>query len=156
MQALVNVDGDVVVVQLSGRVDIETAEPFRAACTSRFSGKNVVFDFAKLGFVGSSGILPFLETMQKFHDAHPEKLKFSSVGSEFRRVFAATPLNTVKVYESYNLAAQSYSNPAIVAIELVSASEQGQVSASAPQGFLSFKVAAEDVPTAANEAYEED
>ena len=155
MQALVGREGDIVVVQLSGRVDIETAVPFRDACLGRLAGQKVVFDFQKLGFVGSSGILPFLETMQKFHEAHPENLRFSGLCSEFRRVFAATPLNIVKVYETSQQAAMSYSNPAIIPIELVTAAEQGQVSPSAPQGYLSFKAAAEEVSTATQNQDEE-
>jgi anti-anti-sigma factor len=156
MQASVNREGDVVVVQLSGRVDVETAEPFREACLKKLAGQKVVFDFQRLGFVGSSGILPFLETMQRFVEAHPENLKFSNVGSEFRKVFAATPLNIVKVYETSQAAALSYANPQIMAIELVPLNEQTPVSASAPQGYLAFSSAQDETGGIATESYDED
>lgn len=116
MQAQVNQDGDVVVVHLLGRVDVETATPFREACLQKLSGQKVVFDFTRLSFVGSSGILPFLETLTQFHGVNPAGLKFSAVSSEFQKVFASTPLQSVQIYESAPMASQSYSNPLIRAI----------------------------------------
>lgn len=162
MQAFVNREGDVVVVELSGRVDVETAGPFREIILRKFSGQKLVFDFQKLGFVGSSGILPFLETLQRFSEANPEKLKFSSVGVEFRRVFAATPLNTVKVYETSDLAMHSYANPQISAVELVPLNEQSaalsasSASAVASYGYLSFGALAEEMGASSSSAETDD
>lgn len=111
MQARIGREGEVIVVHLSGRLDVETAEPFREACLNHLNGKKVVFDFRGLSFVGSSGILPFLETMQEYANCNGQGFKFSGVGSEFRKVFAATPLNTVDIFESPDLAVKALLNP---------------------------------------------
>ncbi|RYZ76544.1 MAG: hypothetical protein EOP05_04690 [Proteobacteria bacterium] len=59
-------------------------------------------------------------------------------------MFAATPLNVVKVYETSQLAAFSYANPQIAAVELVPLNEQSAVSPTTPQGYLSFGALAEE------------
>lgn len=116
MQAKISHHGEIVVVRLSGRVDVETAEPFRKACLDHLIEKKVVFDFKELSFVGSSGILPFLETMQTFETRNANGFKFSSVGSEFKKIFAATSLQTIEIFETHLLAIQAFINPPIAAV----------------------------------------
>lgn len=111
MQAHVANQGEVVVVHLSGRLDIEATVPFRNACMNFLMNKKVVFDFKDLSFVGSSGILPFLETMQDFATRTKQGFKFSSMGIEFRRVFAASTLAHVEVYETAQQAVAVLANP---------------------------------------------
>ena len=111
MQARVAREGEIYVIRLSGRLDVETAEPFRDACLNHLRGRKVVFDFRGLSFVGSSGILPFLETMQEFAAANANGFKFSGVGSEFKKVFAATPLHVIEIYENENQAIDAFMRP---------------------------------------------
>jgi anti-anti-sigma factor len=111
VQARVTYEGEIVIIQLIGRLDVETAEPFRAACLNQLHERKVVFDFHHLSFVGSSGILPFLETMQEFARTNTTGFNFSGVGSEFRKVFAATPLNHVEIYDTHKQAIQALLNP---------------------------------------------
>jgi anti-anti-sigma factor len=112
MQARINRQGDVVVVHLSGRVDVETAEPFRHACLNHLVAEKVVFDFKSLSFVGSSGILPFLETMQEFAERNNNGFKLCGVGSEFKKVFASTALNTIQMFDTHHQAVQAFLTPA--------------------------------------------
>ena len=125
MQAQVKMQNEICVVYLSGRVDVETAEPFRAACLREFKGKRIVFDFSSLSFVGSQGLLPFLETLQSFHDMSPGSFKFSGVGVEFRKLFSATPLHVVEIYDhvdqgvmAFYILAAPVISPAIQAVPL--------------------------------------
>lgn len=113
MQARINRQGEVVVVHLSGRVDVETAEPFRKACLSQLVETKVVFDFKNLSFVGSSGILPFLETMQEFAGRNHNGFKFCGVSSEFRKVFASTPLHTIQIFDTHQQAIAAFVNPPV-------------------------------------------
>jgi len=113
MQARINQEGEVMVIHLSGRLDVETAEPFRDACLSHLNGKKVVFDFKSLNFVGSSGIIPFLEAMQVYASTNTGIFRFSGVGTEFRRVFAATPLHTVEIFETHVQAVDALLRPVI-------------------------------------------
>lgn len=125
MQARLTQEGEVVVVHLSGRLDVETAEPFREACLKRLFGQKVVFDLRELSFVGSSGILPWLETMQSFAARNAHAFKLSGVSSEFRRVFSATPLATIEVYDSEAHAVQAFLNPQIGVVQAAPLVENG-------------------------------
>lgn len=116
MQARVSNDGEVVIVHLLGRIDMESADGFRKVCLEKFAQAQVVFNFQSLSFVGSSGILPFLETMQAFKSANTRGFKFSNVGTEFRRLFAATPLHDVLIYENFQLASRSFVDTGIASI----------------------------------------
>lgn len=114
MQAKVKTQNEITIVSLLGRVDVETAEMFRAACMRELKGKRIVFDFAGLSFVGSQGILPFLEALQAFYEQ--ANFKFSAVGLEFRKVFSATPLSVVEIYDNAEIAALSFYMPTKVEI----------------------------------------
>jgi anti-anti-sigma factor len=111
MQARVKVQNEISVVYLSGRVDVETAEPFRAACLRELKGKRIIFDFSGLLFVGSQGLLPFLETLQSFHDLSPGSFKFTGVGVEFRKLFSATPLSVVPIHDTIDQAITAFYTP---------------------------------------------
>jgi anti-anti-sigma factor len=111
MQASVTREGEIVILHLSGRVDVETAEPFRKVCLGQLLGNKVVFDFRSLGFVGSSGILPFLETLQEFANRNSPGVKFSGAGVEFKKVFAATTLNVIENFETHQLATHAFLHP---------------------------------------------
>lgn len=121
----------ITIVHLGGRLDVESAAMFRDAClssTSALLNQKVVFDFSQLSFVGSTGILTFLEAIQKFSNINVEGCKFSSVGSEFRKVFAATPLQTIGIYENSELAVLAYNSPE--AAPLILAAEAAPLAAS--------------------------
>jgi anti-anti-sigma factor len=116
MQARVSREGEVVVVHLLGRIDAESADGFRKICLEKFATSQVVFNFAGLSFVGSSGILPFLETMQVFKQANQCGVRFSSVGTEFKRLFAATPLHDILIYENFQLASRAFNDETVPSI----------------------------------------
>ncbi len=111
MRAKLKKQNGVLVVALSGRVDVETAEPFRAACARELRGHKIIFDFSSLAFVGSQGLLPFLETLQNFYDSCGGDFKFSGVGTDFRKLFAATPLNVVPIFETVDGATAAFYLP---------------------------------------------
>ncbi len=111
MQAKLKNQSGVLVVSLSGRVDVETAEPFRAACGKELRGHKIVFDFTSLAFVGSQGLLPFLETLQCFYETSDGDFKFCGVGTDFRKLFAATPLNVVPIFETIDGATAAFYLP---------------------------------------------
>jgi len=137
MQARINRHGEIVVVYLSGRVDVETAEPFREACLNQLVSHKVVFDFKQLNFVGSSGLLPFLDTIQDFAGRNSNGFKFCGVGSEFRRVFSSTALCEIQIYESDAHAVQAFLNPPIVVPQAVEAVPVQPSGASAVQTIMS-------------------
>jgi anti-anti-sigma factor len=137
MQARVKMQNEICVIYLGGRVDVETAVPFRAACLRELKGKRIVFDFSGLHFVGSQGLLPFLETLQSFHDMAPGSFKFSGVGVEFRKLFAATPLSAVEVYVTSEQAVMSFYAPVLAPI--VSAERAIEPAPLAPDEFIAYR-----------------
>jgi len=108
MQAKMVNANDCVVVHLIGRLDVESAAPFRRALMEQLKDQKVVFDFRQLSFVGSSGIIPFLETMQDFAQQNAGRLRFCGVGSEFKRILSATTLNVIETYDHVTLAIESF------------------------------------------------
>lgn len=107
MQANFAKRGGVVVVELKGRLNIESSEPFRRTCLERLVRERVVFDLSHLNFVGSLGLKDFVETL----DTMAQKgagVKFCGVSSEFRRMFDATSLRGQEIFESTEKAIQSF------------------------------------------------
>lgn len=136
MQARVKMQNEICVIYLGGRVDVETAEPFRAACLRELKGKRIVFDFTDLHFVGSQGLLPFLETLQSFHDLAPGSFKFSGVGVEFRKLFSATPLGVVETYETSDQAVMAFYIPVVAPVVPASAIQPAPL---APDDFIAYR-----------------
>lgn len=99
MQARVTQLGDVVVIHLIGRVDIEAVPAFRSECLGKLGGRKVVFDFRAVSFVGSTGIVPFIEAMQGFAMATTASIGFSGIGVELKKVLSATVLASIPSFD---------------------------------------------------------
>lgn len=99
MQAKVLEVNGVTVVNLEGYIDVETAGPFKEACLKSLSHKgSVVFNLEGLNFVGSNGILPFVESLNDICDQNPQKINFCKVSSEFQKIFKAGPLRDIEIF----------------------------------------------------------
>lgn len=107
MEACFAVSGGVVVVELKGRLDFETSEPFRRTCMERLVQEKVVFDLKNLSFVGSLGLKDFVETLDSMAQKSNRGIRFCGVSSEFRRLFEASGLAGQEFFESRDKAIQS-------------------------------------------------
>lgn len=108
MQANFASRGSVVVVELKGRLDFETSEPFRRTCLEKLIDQRVVFDLRHLNFVGSLGLKDFVDTLDVMMQKSISGVKFCGVSSEFRRLFDASGLNGQEFYDSPEKAIQSF------------------------------------------------
>lgn len=108
MEAWIERAGDVVVVHLRGRVDYGSTEPFRDHCVKHLSKEKVIFNLKELNFVGSIGITDFVSTVTDLANLSPAGIKFASVGSEFRRIFEASEMRNLEVYESTDRALMAF------------------------------------------------
>lgn len=108
MQANFAKRGGVVVVELKGRLDFESTEPFRRTCLEKLLSEKVVFDLSHLNFVGSLGLKDFVETLDVMAQQSGAGVKFTGVSSEFRRMFDATGLRGREIFESAEKAIQSF------------------------------------------------
>ena len=108
MQAKIRKNGDITVVELHGKLDFETAEPFRETCQDVLINNKVVFNLDELNFVGSSGIGAFVNTLKEFSRANPVPPKFCNVRSEFKKIFSTADESTFQIFEDESSALQSF------------------------------------------------
>ena len=118
MKARIRKDGDVTVVSLVGRLDFETAEPFRETCQEMLINNKVVFNLQDLNFVGSSGIGAFVSTLKEFSKSNPVRPRFCNVKSEFQKIFRSTMDEGYDLYANENEALRSFLDPNIKPINL--------------------------------------
>lgn len=108
MEAKFEFRGQIVVVELNGRLDFETSGSFRRTCLEKLISERVVFDLRNLNFVGSLGLKDFVSTLDDLARASTPGVKFCGVSSEFRRLFEASGLSGHEIFESQETAIQSF------------------------------------------------
>ena len=108
MEACFELRGEVMVVELKGKLDFETTEPFRKTCLGRLLGEKVVFDFRHLTFVGSLGLREFVDTLYHMRQKSLPGVRFCGVSSEFRRLFEASGMSALDFYDNKDKAVQSF------------------------------------------------
>lgn len=111
MEAIMEQRGEVLIVHLKGRVDYDSADPFRETCLNHLIHHKVIFDLQDLSFVGSSGITCFIKTISELSYKNPEGIKFSRVSSEFLRIFEASDIRNFEVFENDKIASMSFYEP---------------------------------------------
>ncbi len=134
MEAWIERDGDVVVVHLKGRVDYESTEPFRSHCVRHLAQEKVVFNLEQLAFVGSIGITDFVQTMTQLAAENAVGIKFAGVGNEFRRVFEASEIRQLDIYESTNRALMAFQGFEVPKLPRLSSDEEEVIDPSIPAG----------------------
>jgi anti-anti-sigma factor len=112
MKAKLSVKEDVVVVNLSGRINMEYTDIFHQACLNEIGsrGNKIIFNLKELSFVGSNGIMPFVNALTALAQKDGKQLRFCGVGSEFKKVFAASPLSAIAILDSLDGAFASLNN----------------------------------------------
>ena len=112
MKAELSTHGDVVIVSLSGRINMEYTETFREACLKEIGGRanKIIFNLQQLSFVGSNGIMPFVGALTDLASNEEKELRFCGVGSEFQKIFAASPLAGIQILDSMDSAVASLRN----------------------------------------------
>ncbi|MGE0764817.1 MAG: STAS domain-containing protein [Bdellovibrionales bacterium] len=132
MEAWIERSGDVVVVHLKGRVDYESTEPFRAHCARHLSQEKVVFNLQELSFVGSIGITDFVSTVTDLANGSQAGIKFAAMGNEFRRIFEASQMMRLEIYESTDRALLAFQGAEVSPLPRLSADEE--TNSEAPAG----------------------
>lgn len=67
--------GDLMVVEVSGRIEPDQNKPFRDICQKRLRNRKVVFCLDKLNFTASANIITFFESINMIEDARVVGLK---------------------------------------------------------------------------------
>jgi anti-anti-sigma factor len=108
MEAKIALMGTVTIVELEGRLDFETALPFRRTCFEHLIHRPVVLDLKKLSFVGSLGIADFIETIEGLFEKTAIGVKLCGVSSEFKRLFETSKISGLEFFESKTQALASF------------------------------------------------
>ena len=67
--------GDLMVVEVSGRIEPDQNKPFRDVCEKKLKNRKVVFCLDKLNFTASANILTFFESIRMIEDVRLVGLK---------------------------------------------------------------------------------
>ena len=99
---------EIIVMSLEGFLDFETTVLFERNYLLETHSKKIIFDFTKLEFVGSCGLMAFIQTMSKFCRYHRPRPRFIGVGQEFLRLMESSGFDFENFYDSLDLAIRSY------------------------------------------------
>ncbi|MBS1971838.1 MAG: STAS domain-containing protein [Bdellovibrionales bacterium] len=116
MEAKFYQEGDVTVVALSGRLNIEKTPAFRTACLQSLKGKKVVFCMRDLNFVGSTGIQSFFQVIREFNQSKHFTAKVSDLKPDFHRLLSFGGVNDLDICENMAGALLSFQAPASLTI----------------------------------------
>ncbi|MGZ3772309.1 MAG: STAS domain-containing protein [Pseudobdellovibrionaceae bacterium] len=108
MEIRLVLDGDISVVSLSGRIELEKNQVFKSACLQKFSDKKVVFCMKNLNFVGSSGIQNFFSVLADLNSTHKVNVKIAGLAPDFKRIYNFSDCKNLEVYENIEGALQSF------------------------------------------------
>lgn len=111
MQAKLRKEGEITVVTIQGFLEIEQTQPFREACAKHLINEKVVFNMEKTNFVGSTGLQPFLDTVQNFLEKNEFGLKVVCKRPEFIRIFQNYQSNKLRVVDSEDKAILAFQEP---------------------------------------------
>ena len=75
MQASYYEVGDLMVVEVSGRIEPDQNKPFRDICEKQLKNRKVVFCLEKLNFTASANIITFFESIRMIEDVRIVGLK---------------------------------------------------------------------------------
>lgn len=99
---------EILIVSLCGQIDVESVDLFRQACRGPLSGRPVLFSLESLTFVGSSGLRPFLESLNDLTKVPGSDVRFSNVRNDFRQILMATPLGRRPCYDNEKIGLESF------------------------------------------------
>jgi len=87
--------GEMMVVEVSGRIEPDQNKPFRDVCEKKLKNKKVVFCVEKLNFTASANITTFFESIQMIEDARVVGLK-----ADFHKLLDLKGITGLKSFSS--------------------------------------------------------
>lgn len=109
MEAKLRQQGEVTIVTLSGKIDIEKNHQFKSVCLEKLANRKLVFQMSQLNFVGSTGIQAFFQAVMEINRQNPYGLKLTGLKEDFRRVLHFQNMNEqIQLHESLEEAVKSF------------------------------------------------
>lgn len=113
METQIRQYGEISIISIRGSMPIDRAQMFRDACLKHLMNVPIVFNLEKASFVGSTGLTPFFEAVEKLAQSRPGSIKFVGAKVEFHRLLSNMELPGVEFHQSEMDALKSF-NPAIL------------------------------------------
>lgn len=113
METRLRSHNDVTIIDVGGTLDIEHTQIFRQALIEKFDGRKIVFDMQKASFVGSTGLGAFFDGVRKLSQKSAWGIKVIGANSEFRRLFQNMEITNLEIFESEQLAVDSFQSPRV-------------------------------------------
>lgn len=87
--------GDLMVIEVTGRIEPDQNKPFRDICEKKLKNRKVVFCLDKLNFTASANILTFFESITMIEDVRLVGLK-----TDFYKLLELRGMTTIKTFNS--------------------------------------------------------
>lgn len=107
MQAKLHVQGDITVVSISGKLQIEKTQHLKKVFEENLSDKKVVFCLDQLSFVGSSGIQSFFNLLSDFKASGKMDVKVAGLRPDFLRLWSFGA-RQIELHENVEQAVESF------------------------------------------------
>jgi anti-anti-sigma factor len=108
MEVKLILDGEITIISLSGRIDIDKTAAFKKACLQNFPEKKVVFCMKNLNFVGSTGIQSFFAALDELNSQGKMSAKVAGLNPDFQRLLNFSACSHLEMHESIEGALQSF------------------------------------------------
>lgn len=93
MQARYYEVGEMMVVEVSGRIEPDQNKPFRDICEKKLKNKKVIFCVEQLNFTASANITTFFESIKIIEDARLVGLK-----ADFYKLLDLKGITGIKIF----------------------------------------------------------
>ncbi len=107
MDAKLDQCGEVMVITINGRLDIDKTKPFQEACFKNLLDKKVVFNLQPLNFVGSTGIQNFFQALKEINSKNKFGLRIAGMTVDFQRLWTIQQ-DAMAIYENTQVAVKSF------------------------------------------------
>jgi anti-anti-sigma factor len=108
MDAKVKNRGEVMVINITGALEIEHTRSFRDVCIKKLINKKLVFNMQGANFVGSTGLQAFFETVRTLSEGSAHGLKMVGLSPDFLRIFQNMEINQLQIHDTEEVALQSF------------------------------------------------
>lgn len=89
--------GDLLVVEVSGRIEPDQNKPFRDICEKKLRNRKVIFCLEQLNFTASANITTFFESIMMIPDA-----RLVGLQSDFHKLLNLKGFTSIKVFSNLN------------------------------------------------------
>ena len=87
--------GEMMIVEVSGRIEPDQNKPFRDICEKQLKNKKVIFCLEKLNFTASANITTFFESIKIIENARLVGLK-----ADFHKLLDLKGITGIKIFSS--------------------------------------------------------